>query len=450
MTTASRIFGLIILVMQLDALEWKARNPSKDELHSAMQATRHRTLTAAHTYWDTLGDDLFIPCQLQLNPPRWELGHIGWFYDWWIARNPQYAQGLRADPEARRMPARQASKGRNADDLYNSSDIHHSARWTIALPTIEETLGELEESLEETLACLEKVENYPDPLYFFRLSVLHEGMHSEASVYMAQSLGIPLGEGWRELVWGEDSAYKRACMSPGTGFTPSPPAPTQVRLTRSESWKLGFKGEGFAFDNECPNQAVQLQPFEVDSKPVSWEDFLAFIEDDGYKRKELWTLDGWSWLNTQANQNTEEKAAPRYLHYQNGTWFHQRFGHVEPLPLTAVACHISFFEAEAWCRWKNRRLPSEAEWEWAAFQAGLQFGDVWEWTSSPFLPLCAIADFKCHPYRDYSYPWFDGRPVLKGHSRATPLPLRHRKFRNFFTPERNDIFSGFRSAKSLG
>ncbi|MGA1211304.1 MAG: selenoneine synthase SenA [Burkholderiaceae bacterium] len=450
MTTVSRIFGLMIPVMQLDALEWKARNPSKDELHSAMQATRRRTIAGVQCYRTALGDSLHVPHETQLNPPRWELGHIGWFYDWWIARNPGYAKGLQADPLAKRKPARQASKGRDADSLYNSSDVHHSNRWSIALPTIDETLKDLEESLEETFECLAKLNDNPESHYFFRLSVLHEDMHAEAAVYMAQCLGISMDEGWKSLVFSTASTLMRAAPTPDTArSSPNPAIPNQLRLGHSQPWDLGFQGEGFCFDNECPKKTVQLQAFEIDSKPVSWEDYLAFIEDDGYRRRDLWTEEGWLWLAAQVSQNKNERIGPRYLQFQSGAWMYQNFGQLEPLRLHQVARHLSYFEAQAWCRWKNRRLPSEAEWEWAAHQPGFEFGEVWEWTSSPFLPLCSLANFQCHPYQDYSYPWFDGRPVLKGHSLATPERLRHRKFRNFFTPERNDIFVGFRSAKSM-
>ena len=109
-----------------------------------------------------------------------------------------------------------------------------------------------------------------------------------------------------------------------------------------------------------------------------------------------------------------------------------------------AACHLSFFEAEAWCRWAGRRLPSEAEWERAACTGHPTFrwGDVWEWTASAFAPY---PGFEAHPYRDYSAPWFDGRPVLRGASFMTQPRMRHARYRNFFLPQRNDVPAGFRS-----
>jgi gamma-glutamyl hercynylcysteine S-oxide synthase len=120
------------------------------------------------------------------------------------------------------------------------------------------------------------------------------------------------------------------------------------------------------------------------------------------------------------------------------------FGRWVALDLDAPAVHLSLHDAQDWCRWAGRRLPTEHEWVWAQRQhAGdFVFGEVWEWTASPFAPF---PGFTPHPYRDYSAPWFDGRPVLKGGSFATPPFMKHPRYRNFFAAKRNDVFAGFRS-----
>jgi EgtB-related family protein len=139
---------------------------------------------------------------------------------------------------------------------------------------------------------------------------------------------------------------------------------------------------------------------------------------------------------------------PRYLRRapdaSAAAWQQQRWGRWQALDSTLPACHLSCFEAEAWCAWAGRRLPSEAEWERAAVGRpdAFAWGAVWEWTASPF---AAYPGFAAHPYRDYSAPWFGSRRVLRGASCATQPRLHHARYRNFFPPERNDIFAGFRS-----
>jgi EgtB-related family protein len=120
------------------------------------------------------------------------------------------------------------------------------------------------------------------------------------------------------------------------------------------------------------------------------------------------------------------------------------FGRWQALDLAAPAVHLSAHEAQAWCRWAGRRLPTEHEWTLAQRQLGADFafGEVWEWTSSPFAPW---PGFTAHPYRDYSAPWFDGRPVLKGGSFATQPFMKHPRYRNYFPAGRNDVFAGFRT-----
>lgn len=378
-----------------------ARHADRAKLAAALVDARERTLRQFAAFERALGPGLRVPCTPELNPPLWELGHVGWFADWWIARNPQLARGVQADPLALRSPARQATRGVNADALYDSSAIEHDQRWQLNLPGADATRADLAAGLEQTLALLLEAPEDDTGLYFFRLALFHEDMHAEAGAYVAQALGIDVGHPLQPV-------RTEPVEVPAVHVPPTP-------------WKLGWTGPGFAFDNELGAHSVDVAAFEIDTHPVTWARYLPLV-DSGLA------------------------PVPRYVRRTPGGWEAQRFGAWQALDLQAPACHLSATEAQAWCRWTGRRLPTEAEWEVAAHTApGFTWGAVWEWTASPFAPF---PGFKPHPYQDYSQPWFDGRPVLKGASSATHPRMRHPRYRNYFPAARTDIFAGFRSVRA--
>jgi len=392
-----------------------ARRADAPALARALVASRKDTLATFEAVRRQL-PDLAVPCDARLNPPLWELGHVGWFQEYWTSRNPERAAGSRADPDAPRRPGVR----HDADALYDSSRVPHRARWGLRLPSVGETLDDLARQLDATLEALHHAEGDDASLYFFRLVLFHEDMHHEAAVYMAQALGLTPGG-----------------VSERLAARPPEPARRQLAIAGGTT-QFGATGGGFAFDNELPSFAATLQPFTIAAAVVTWAEFLPFVEAGGYQARDFWSEAGWRWvLETQAR-------GPRYLDRAGGAWRVERFGKSHALDERLPACHLTFHEAQAWCRWAGRRLPTEFEWEAAATGAPGEFawGDVWEWTSSPFAPY---AGFEPHPYRDYSAPWFDGRPVLRGASIATHPRMRHVRYRNFFTAERNDIFAGLRS-----
>lgn len=372
-----------------------ARRGGRDLLAAALLDSRARTLALLDAQVTALGAPLAVPCSPQLNPPLWEAGHVGWFQDWWIARNRQRGRGTDCDPGHARPPARRP----DADALYDSSAVAHARRWHLPLPDLAATRAGLAAGLEQTLALLADAADTDAGLYFFRLALFHEDMHGEAGIYMAQALDIALPAG--------------LCPEPAR-----PPAATALALP-GQVWTLGWSGPGFAFDNELAAHPVELAAFEIDSQPVNWRRYLPFVEATG-------------------------AASPRYLRRAGDhSWQVRRFGVWRPLDLDTAAVHLTWHEAEAWCRWAGRRLPTEAEWELAAVtRPEFGWGEVWEWTASRFLPYPGFAP---HPYRDYSAPWFGDRYVLRGASRATTPRMAHPRYRNYFTPERNDIHAGFRS-----
>ncbi|HWS76556.1 MAG TPA: selenoneine synthase SenA [Quisquiliibacterium sp.] len=383
-------------------------------LATSLQASRLDTL-ATFAACERCLPRLQVPLREELNPPLWELGHVGWFQEYWLARNPLRAQGLSADPDAARAPGMRP----DADALYHSSRVPHASRWTLPLPDAATTRAELAAQLEATLSLLGQAGESDDALYFFRLALLHEDMHHEAALYMARSLGIPI----------EDPRWRAERL-------PEPPPCLHIE---AGTWRTGSEpGAGFAFDNELDAHEVSLGATAIDAQAVRWAEYLPFVEAGGYADERWWDEPGRRWLASG------RPAAPRHLRRERGRWQQWLDGRWQPLDLREAACHLTLHEAQAWCRWAGRRLPAEAEWERAALARPAEFrwADVWEWTSSPFAPY---PGFRPHPYRDYSAPWFDGRPVLRGASWMTQPRMRHPRYRNYFLPHRNDVPAGFRT-----
>jgi EgtB-related family protein len=408
------------------AAAWLARCGDARALAQALQASRADTLETFARFERAL-PGLQVPKQPQLNLPLWELGHIGWFQSRWTICNPQWHHGRRADPDAPLLGG-QPGVRIDADGLYDSSAVPHACRWSLSLPDADTTRAELETQLAAVIALLESIagsgagsqgRNSAEPaqvkgeggggatvarddaLYFFRLALLHEDMHHEAALYMAQGLGVEV----------DDPRWQPAPM-------PEPPPP--VRL-RAATWRLGSPAHaGFAFDNELSAYDVSLGDFEIDAQALRWAEFLPGVEAGAC-------------------------SSPAHLRRDGcGRWQRRRHGRWDTLDLREAACHLTLDQALAWCAWAGRRLPTEAEWERAACTCPdtFRWGDVWEWTASPFAPY---PGFEPHPYRDYSAPWFDGRPVLRGASYMTQPRMRHPRYRNFFPGHRSDVPAGLRT-----
>lgn len=392
-----------------------AREGNAEALASGLQASRRDTLATFARYEQAL-PGLQVPQRDTLNPPLWELGHIGWFQEYWLARNPRRGDGAAADPDAPRSPPLR----RDADALYHSSHVPHDSRWSLPLPDARQTRDELQRQLDTSLALLRDVgQGGDDTLYFYRLALLHEDMHHEAALYMAQSLGIAV----------DDPRWQATAL-------PAPPPPIQLPAGR---WRLGSEPRrGFAFDNELAAHELESPACAIDAQAVRWAEYLPFVECGGYRDARWWDAAGQRW---RADQRSD---APRYLRHEAGAWQQWRHGRWQALDLAEAACHLTQHEALAWCRWAGRRLPAEIEWERAALSRPdtFRWGDVWEWTASPFQPF---PGFVAHPYRDYSAPWFDGRPVLRGASFMTQPRMRHPRYRNYFPAFRNDVPAGFRT-----
>jgi len=388
-----------------------------------------------------------------VNPLRWEIGHAAYFYEYWVLR--------RHLGEAPGRP--------DVDQLYDSIGTVHDRRWDLPLPDLPQTLAYMRGVLERIQVHLE--EDPPDAKrdYLAQYAVFHEDMHTEAYTYTRQTLGYPTpaigGAGRADWLVG--------------GLAGDAEVPGGVLM-------LGARPEdGFAFDNEKWAHPLEVAPFRIARAAVSNAEYAAFVDDGGYGRRELWSEPGWQWRTSAGLEH------PIYWRRAADGWELRRFARWEPLPPHAAVIHVSWHEAETYCRWAGRRLPTELEWEAAAagepegstlapikrrypwgnappdssranldaealgtidvaalpagdsaFGCRQMIGNVWEWTATVFEPYPGFAP---DMYQDYSQPLFGHTRVLRGGCWATRRRLIRNTWRNYYAPERNDVFAGFRT-----
>jgi iron(II)-dependent oxidoreductase len=415
-----------------------------EPLAAALLDARARTLEVVADLTDAqwLGPRLPI-----VNPLLWEVAHVGWFQEHWVLR---HARG-RAPRLAR------------GDALYDSARVPHDTRWDLPLHPRDAVLEYLRAVLDDALAC---VGTPPDERgYFHQLAVAHEDMHAEAFVYTRHTLGYP--------------APRLALATAGTILPEAGPLPGDVEVPGAK-YRLGaVPGDDFVFDNEKWAHEVVVPAFCIARAPVTNAQLAEFVEAGGYRDRRCWSDEGWKWRErVDANQ-------PVYwTRGADGGWLERRFAEHLPLAPHRPAIHVSWFEADAYCRWAGRRLPTEAEWELAAstpdkrrwpwgdapptpatanldgraagtidvagcpdgdsaFGCRQMIGNVWEWTATDFAPY---PGFVVDPYKEYSEPWF-GSPhkVLRGGCWVTRARLLRNTWRNFYPPDRRDVLAGFRT-----
>jgi len=219
---------------------------------------------------------------------------------------------------------------------------------------------------------------------------------------------------------------------------------TKFIRCRSGLHRIGHDGNGFSFDNEAPAHDAYLHPHAIASRLVRNRDWLGFIQDGGYRTSSLWMSDGW------ATVQSDGWTAPLHWREQDGGWFQFGPGGLAPLVLDAPVRHISWYEADAFARWSQARLPTEAEWEAASGNPAVHetTGYVWQWTESAYRPY---PGYRAAPgaIGEYNGKFMINQMVLRGGSLATPRDHARPTYRNFFHPDKRWQFSGLRLAKDL-
>jgi iron(II)-dependent oxidoreductase len=400
-----------------------------------LREARERTLALVADLSDT---QFTVPMLETINPILWEIGHAAYFAEYWTLRH--------LFGEAPIVP--------NADSLYDSAKIPHDTRWSLPLPDRAKTLDFMRTQLERMLARAEDAARMPNAPYFYALALFHEDMHGEAMVYTRQTLGYawPLV---RQAHHDEGVAHhdEGVAHHDELGDARVPGGTYTIGSTPDH---------GFVFDNEKWAHEVRLDAFDIARTPVTNAQFRAFIDDGGYRTREFWSDDGWEW---RARADAQQP-----IYWQDGMRRH--FNRLVPVRENDPVAHVNYFEAQAYCRWAGRRLPTEAEWEVAATDAPVRgnldgaygdvcdvslfadaesrfgcrqmIGNVWEWTQSLFEPYPGFAP---DPYKEYSEPWFGTHYVLRGGAWSTRSRLITTRWRNFYRPHRRDIITGFRTCK---
>jgi len=432
--------------------------PGGAELAALLRDARARTLALLA---DLNDEQMRVPRLAIVNPPLWELGHVAWFQEKWLLREAAPRAPLREDGDA----------------LFDSAAIAHDTRWELALPSRAGVLDYLERSLAAACARLESREPDARDLYFAQLALFHEDMHGEAFAYTRQTLALPPPE----LPPPADGPADEPRDASSTAERDAGALPGDVAIPGGRFLLGATRGATFVFDNEKWAHAVVVAPFRLARAAVTQAEFAEFVEAGGYRRAEFWCEAGWRWR--------DEAGAELPLHWRraHGGGFERRwFDRCTALEPNRPVLHVNWFEADAYCRFRGRRLPTEAEWELAAsgspaggvapdaarrtfpwgeappashhahlgaraldtvdvsaFAAGDSafgvrqlFGNVWEWTASDFVPY---PGFVADPYREYSEPWFHTHKVLRGGCFVTQPRLLRNTWRNFYTPDHRNV-----------
>jgi iron(II)-dependent oxidoreductase len=390
-----------------------------------------------------------------MSPILWDLGHIAHFEELWLTQN------LDGPIRFAEMPG-----------MYNPFEHPRRVRGELVYPTQAECMQLMQDIRDRVVERLTRLVLDPaNPLlrdgYVVERVLQHESQHNET---ILQTLQLKAGSPYRPA---------RRLSLPVATATVQPGA--MVRFPGG-TVTVGTDDLSAAYDNERPRNRVTLRPFHIDVAPVRNGEYIAFMDDGGYTRRELWTDAGWSWLQEARVR------APRYWRSAEGAWLSRSMDRDGPVDPTHPVCHVCYHEADAYARWTGRRLPTEFEWEaaatwdaaasvaldfpWGSGPAGTEranvdqlafgtsavgaypaaspigcldmIGNVWEWTSSDFH---GYPGFEAFPYPEYSAVFFgEEYKVLRGGSWATRAGMARPTFRNWDYPIRRQIFAGFRCA----
>jgi len=387
-------------------------------------------------------EDQVLQAMPDVSPTKWHLAHVSWFFETFLLTphlpgyeplNPAYTFLF--------------------NSYYNGVGPQFSrpARGHLSRPTVAEVYAYrqwVDRGMERLLAETDS-ERPIAPAALIELGLNHEQQHQELIL-----TDIKYNLAMNPL----HPVYHAIALPRGAA-----PGPLDWREHRGGLVPIGYDGSGFAFDNEGPRHTVYLRPFRLADRLTTNGEYLQFIEAGGYRRSEPWLSEGWRTVQERGWQ------APLYWEWQDGGWWTQTLSGYLPVDLHAPVTHVSYYEADAYARWRDARLPTEPEWEHAAadvpVSGNLQergifhplpvtadapvaqlFGDVWEWTQSAYAPY---PGYRAEPgaVGEYNGKFMVSQMVLRGGSCVTPESHIRATYRNFFPPDARWQFSGIRLAE---
>jgi ergothioneine biosynthesis protein EgtB len=391
-------------------------------------------------------EDCVIQTMPEMSPTKWHLAHTSWFFETFVAK-----------PHLRDYRPLHLQYAFLFNSYYNAAGKMHARpqRGLISRPTVRETYA----YRQHVDAAIESLLEAADPPELKALAPLI-------------ALGLNHEQQHQELILTD---IKHAFWMNPLRPVFCPEKPPHEPAASSSGWRqfeagihhIGHSGDGFCFDNETPRHQVLLPAFALATRLVTNQDFVAFMEDGGYQRPELWLSLGWTAV-TERGWN-----APLYWEQRDGSWWMMTLAGMRPVRWTEPVCHLSYFEADAYARWAGARLPTEAEWERAAAEVPLEgqfvesghfhpvpaaassaetlsqmFGEVWQWTQSAYSPYPGY-HAQAGALGEYNGKFMCNQYVLRGASCATPRSHARRTYRNFFPPDARWQFIGLRLAKDL-
>jgi ergothioneine biosynthesis protein EgtB len=390
-------------------------------------------------------EDYVVQPIVDVSPPKWHLGHTTWFYENFLLV-PFFDNYELFHSEFNYV----------FNSYYESvgARVLRTDRGNLSRPTTNEVYSYrayVNEHMDQLIQSEKGTQE--DFLFILEMGLNHEQQHQELLMYDIKYIlgNNPLFPAYHDEEKLSNSNNKTTDLT--------------FETIEEGVYTIGYEGSGFHFDNEKGVHKVYLNPFEISNRLISNREYIEFIEAGGYTSFQFWLAEGWDWVNTN------QVKSPEYWHEIDGEWWNYTLSGLQKVEMEAPVSHISFFEADAYARWKGMRLPTEFEWEIASQQLGTirkgcfveggqlaptiqseagqhYFGSLWEWTSSAYRPYPNYTP-PDGALGEYNGKFMINQMVLRGGSIATPEKHYRPTYRNFFHPNLRWLMNGFRLAKSL-